>query len=537
MPTIIPSYRIYSNENDKCNDNVIKNVNLGAHTTLPESYSLFNKNCIFLDKKEVCDAYVMSTSPQTPENSNSLDYNYVTVGGSDSLASITPSTNTLYKIQYNNNTYYYRYDENIESLLKTYMVNPNSGNYELVINDTYTPPVSFDRTYYNVLAYDKRSRWREVTVSSGYPTPYATEAFDYFVYPQENTVYKVMIYEDVGSKNWSQTARLIYSEGKFLSMIPANVLYYEKDKNLYYLTRAVSQNIDDEMSATYLQSNPTSSYTTIIKLSLTAERDYLVSMSNSLLRANATIKGDTPDFVIQSRFTEYDENDGDSIQSSSGDVFVGITHNKNAFSSVFITGDTPPVANMRGKRAIISLSVYFDDYSQKYMYRLDLLASCFNVSSDGTGYYTHGRNPVTEIDLEITSQQLKTQEENDAQTEDIYYYQNNSSLNNASNYINNTMTAEIIADYQNGKETATLRVSVNDYYDDDGNLVLSINDPSKPMLFHNGDIVVPYIATPNGDRPMSILPDGSPKSFRVTGVTLISDGALWQELQLQEVSG
>lgn len=536
MPTIIPSYRIYSNENDKCNDNVIKNVNLGAQTILPESYSLLNKNCIFLDKKEVCDAYVMSTSPQTPENSNSLDYNYVTVGGSDSLASITPNINTLYRIQYNNNTYYYRYDENSESLIKTYLVNPNSGNYELVINDTYTPPVAIGNTYYNAIAYDKRSRWRGATASSGFPTPYATEAFDYLVNPQENTVYKVMVYEDDSSKRWTES-RLIYSEGKFLSMLPSNALGYEKDKNLYYLTRAISQNINDEMSATYLQSNSTSSYTTIIRLSLTAERDYLASMSSSLLQINATIKGDTPDFVIQSRFTEYDENDGASIQSSSGDVFVGITYNRNAFSSVFITGGIPSIANMRGKRAIISLSVYFDNNSQKYMYRLDLLASCFNVRADGSDYYTYGRNPVTEIDLEITTQQLKTQEENDAQTEDIYYYQNNSSLNNASNYINNTMSAEIIADYQNGKETATLRVSVNDYYDDDENLVLSINDPSKPMLFHNGDIVVPYVATPNGDRPMSILPDGTAKPFRITGVTLVSDGAIWQELQVQEVSG
>ena len=95
----------------------------------------------------------------------------------------------------------------------------------------------------------------------------------------------------------------------------------------------------------------------------------------------------------------------------------------------------------------------------------------------------------------------------------------------------------IIADWQNGKETATIRVSVNDYYDTDGNIALSITDESKPMLFKNGDIVIPYVATPGGDRPMSVHPDGTAKSFLVTGVTLISDGAVWQELQLQEVGG
>lgn len=91
--------------------------------------------------------------------------------------------------------------------------------------------------------------------------------------------------------------------------------------------------------------------------------------------------------------------------------------------------------------------------------------------------------------------------------------------------------------WKNGKETATIRVSVNDYYDTDGNLALSIIDKNLPMLFKKGDIVIPYVATPNGDRPMSSNPDGTPKEFLVTGVTLISDGAVWQELQLQEVSG
>ena len=108
----------------------------------------------------------------------------------------------------------------------------------------------------------------------------------------------------------------------------------------------------------------------------------------------------------------------------------------------------------------------------------------------------------------------------------------------------NAVANKIIKDWQKGKETATIRVSVNDYYDTDGNIAVSINkhcgadgqELNLPMLFKNGDKVIPFVATPNGDRPMSLRPNGSPKSFRVTGVTLISDGAVWQELQLQEVS-
>lgn len=97
-------------------------------------------------------------------------------------------------------------------------------------------------------------------------------------------------------------------------------------------------------------------------------------------------------------------------------------------------------------------------------------------------------------------------------------------------------SADIYNKWKDGKETATLRVSINNYYDENYELIKSINNDNIPMLFANDDIVIPYVATPSGDRPMSLKPDGSPKSFRVTGVTLVDDGALWQELQLQEVS-
>ena len=96
--------------------------------------------------------------------------------------------------------------------------------------------------------------------------------------------------------------------------------------------------------------------------------------------------------------------------------------------------------------------------------------------------------------------------------------------------------------YKDGIETATIRCSLVDYYNSDGVLEISptnysADNTNTRMMFSVGDIVIPYVATPNGDRPMSSKPDGTPKEFLVTGVTLISDGAVWQELQLQEVSG
>lgn len=52
-----------------------------------------------------------------------------------------------------------------------------------------------------------------------------------------------------------------------------------------------------------------------------------------------------------------------------------------------------------------------------------------------------------------------------------------------------------------------------------------------------GDIVIPMVYGANGvDKPMSKYKDGSPKKFQVQGVRVFYDGAVWQELTLQEFS-
>jgi hypothetical protein len=57
-----------------------------------------------------------------------------------------------------------------------------------------------------------------------------------------------------------------------------------------------------------------------------------------------------------------------------------------------------------------------------------------------------------------------------------------------------------------------------------------------PMTFAIGDIVIPHIIGSNGvETPMSIKTDGSPKEFRVIGTHIYFDGAVWQELTLQEI--
>lgn len=95
---------------------------------------------------------------------------------------------------------------------------------------------------------------------------------------------------------------------------------------------------------------------------------------------------------------------------------------------------------------------------------------------------------------------------------------------------------KIYQQYKNGKETATLRCSINDYYDLDGNKVIDIKNSNK-MCFEVGDEVIPYVYTAYGtDKPMSVDKQGKAKVFRVLGVRTFFDGAVWQELTLQEKS-
>lgn len=98
------------------------------------------------------------------------------------------------------------------------------------------------------------------------------------------------------------------------------------------------------------------------------------------------------------------------------------------------------------------------------------------------------------------------------------------------------MYRQVIGQYKNGKEVATIRCGIENYYDSDENIVISKSRKNNlPMTFHIGDIVVPYVYGANGkDKPMSIKKDGTAKDFEVLGKKTIYDGGIWQELTLQE---
>lgn len=97
---------------------------------------------------------------------------------------------------------------------------------------------------------------------------------------------------------------------------------------------------------------------------------------------------------------------------------------------------------------------------------------------------------------------------------------------------------EIADKYKKGKETATILCSISDYYDDNDNKVISVDDDEiGKMCFDIYDEVIPYKMDYRGqDVPMSRYQNGDPKVFKVLATKIYYDGAVWQELSLQEVS-
>ena len=114
-----------------------------------------------------------------------------------------------------------------------------------------------------------------------------------------------------------------------------------------------------------------------------------------------------------------------------------------------------------------------------------------------------------------------------------YLVENTPFIQLSDDLINNSVIDslnETLSQYANGKEIATILCSISDYYNDKGNLVISKNEIEK-MVFQLYDEVVPMI---KNDTPLSLSSNGKAKTFALLGRRIYYDGAVWQEISLQE---
>lgn len=123
-------------------------------------------------------------------------------------------------------------------------------------------------------------------------------------------------------------------------------------------------------------------------------------------------------------------------------------------------------------------------------------------------------------------------------TSNVFKFESNELINGKNTYNDNDysfLIEQIKNEWQNGKETAEIKCSIGEYYDEEKNLVISTEKNDLPMLFSIGDEVIPYVAGSNNTQiPLSKNQDGTAKKFIVTKIRPNFDGACWQYLTLQE---
>ena len=144
------------------------------------------------------------------------------------------------------------------------------------------------------------------------------------------------------------------------------------------------------------------------------------------------------------------------------------------------------------------------------------------------------------IGIDLQDKSITISEDGKENSKKVFSVSNNELLQ-TSNYISGTNSNAIeenyrntLNAYKNGRETATLLCDINEYKDTNGNLAISTKQEGLPMTFNVGDEVIPMVFGAKGkDIPMS-QKDGQPKVFVVSSVKPHYDGAVWQEIEIQE---
>lgn len=91
---------------------------------------------------------------------------------------------------------------------------------------------------------------------------------------------------------------------------------------------------------------------------------------------------------------------------------------------------------------------------------------------------------------------------------------------------------EVYKRYHKGIECFEIECLFNDYYYEDGSLAFTGQDLSNH--FNKYDVVIPYVMRKGKTVPLRTNADGTPKKFRVIGISYSYDGLLKQKLSLHE---
>lgn len=219
--------------------------------------------------------------------------------------------------------------------------------------------------------------------------------------------------------------------------------------------------------------------------------------------ATATIKFTSEENIADEKIVSIDD-DNNVYNISNAKFFVGATLIKLGGKANYAITNSFPLS--------ISLSGTYEKYTPKQIevtfYGNTLL---INIS-DGSAVYGSGEKPFSLSRNELMQESATT----------LGYKTTEFLANN------------ILSQYATGKETATILCSISDYYDDNGTLYVSTKNDELPMTFQIGDEVVPMVFGADGKDHYMSMKNGEGKVFSVIGTKVFYDGAVWQELYLQE---
>lgn len=129
----------------------------------------------------------------------------------------------------------------------------------------------------------------------------------------------------------------------------------------------------------------------------------------------------------------------------------------------------------------------------------------------------------------------------DENEDDVVRIDSNDLVQTSSYYVDYDGTKKSLGDYilqevkrryANGRECFEIECLFNDYYDENGNKVFSKDDLSTH--FKKYDVIIPYVMKKGQTVPLRVNEDGTPKKFRVIGISYSYDGLLKQKLSVQE---
>ena len=91
---------------------------------------------------------------------------------------------------------------------------------------------------------------------------------------------------------------------------------------------------------------------------------------------------------------------------------------------------------------------------------------------------------------------------------------------------------EIKRRYEKGIECFEIECLFNEYVNESGEVVFDGKDLSQH--FKRYDVIIPYVSKNGKTIPLRTNPDGTPKKFRIIGISYSYDGLLRQKLSVQE---